>query len=94
VNKKFWDGLPADVRGQLEQAVTEATKYSNEISEKENSEALDDMKKAGKTTFITLSAAENDAMRRAMEPLYKDMASRVGKNVIDEFVRETQGATN
>jgi C4-dicarboxylate-binding protein DctP len=94
VNKKFWDGLPADIRGQLEQAVTEATKYSNEISEKENSEALEDMKKAGKTTFIALTAAENDAMRRAMEPLYKDMASRVGKNVIDEFVRETQGATN
>ena len=25
VNKKFWDGLPADVRGQLEQAMKEAT---------------------------------------------------------------------
>jgi C4-dicarboxylate-binding protein DctP len=33
-------------------------------------------------------------MRSAMEPIYKDMASRVGKNVIDEFVKETHGVTN
>jgi C4-dicarboxylate-binding protein DctP len=94
VNKKFWDGLPADIRSQLEKAMAEATKYANEISEKENAEALEDMKKSGKTTFIVPTAAENDAMRRAMEPIYKDMASRVGKNVIDEFVKETHGVTN
>jgi C4-dicarboxylate-binding protein DctP len=94
VNKKFWDGLPAEIRSQLEKAMAEATKYSNEISEKENAEALDDMKKSGKTTFIVPTAAENEAMHKAMEPIYKDMASRVGKNVIDEFVKETQGVTN
>ena len=94
VNKKFWDGLPADVRGQLEKAMAEATKYANDISKQENSEALEDMKKSGKTTFIVPTAEENEAMHKAMEPLYKDMAARVGKNVIDEFVKETHGATN
>ena len=94
VNKKFWDGLPADVRGQLEKAMAEATKYANNISEQENSEALEDMKKSGKTTFIVPTAEENEAMHKAMEPLYKDMAARVGKNVIDEFVKETHGPTN
>ncbi len=94
VNKKFWDGLPADVRGQLEKAMAEATKYANNISEQENSEALEDMKKSGKTTFIVPTAEENEAMHKAMEPLYKDMAVRVGKSVIDEFVKETHGATN
>ena len=33
VNKKFWDDLPADVRGQLEKAMNEATVYANKISE-------------------------------------------------------------
>ena len=33
VNKKFWDGLPADVRGQLDKAMKEATVYANKISE-------------------------------------------------------------
>src|SRR3982750_4759812 len=35
VNKAFWDGLPADIRTQLEKAMAEATKYSNDLSEKE-----------------------------------------------------------
>src|ERR1700736_2979882 len=72
VNKKFWDGLPADVRGQLEKAMAEATKFANEISKIENAEALEDMKKSGKTTIIVPTAAESDAMRKVMEPIYKD----------------------
>jgi C4-dicarboxylate-binding protein DctP len=93
-NKKFWDGLPADIRGQLEQAMAEATKYGNEISEKENVDSLADMKKSGKTTFIVPTPEENEAMRKAMEPIYRDMANRVGKATIDEFVKETHGVTN
>jgi len=33
-------------------------------------------------------------MRAAMEPIYTDMASRVGKSLIEEFIRETQGMMN
>ena len=33
-------------------------------------------------------------MRKAMEPLYQDMASRVGKQLIDDVVKATQGVTN
>jgi len=94
VNKKFWDDLPADIRGQLEKAMAEATVYSNEISEKENAESLDDIKKSGKTELITPTAAESDAMRKAMEPLYQEMASRVGKQLIDDVVKATSGVTN
>src|SRR6202789_2892643 len=49
VNKKFWDGLPADIRGQLEKAMKEATAFGNGQSAKENEEALAAIKKAGKT---------------------------------------------
>jgi len=94
VNKKFWDNLPADIRGQLEKAMAEATVYSNEISEKENAESLDDIKKSGKTELITPTAAENAAMRKAMEPLYQEMSARVGKQLIDDVVKATSGVTN
>jgi C4-dicarboxylate-binding protein DctP len=94
VNKKFWDDLPADIRGQLEKAMAEATIYSNDISEKENTESLDDIKKSGKTELITPTAAENAAMRKAMEPLYSEMSSRVGKQLIDDVVKATSGVTN
>jgi C4-dicarboxylate-binding protein DctP len=89
VNKKFWDGLPADIRGQLEQAMKEATIFANTSSEKENVEALEEIKKAGKTQIIIPTAEENAQMRKAMEPIYASMAARVGKPLIDEIVKET-----
>ena len=48
-NKKFWDGLPGDVRGQLEKAMAEATAYANQISQTENDEALAEIKKIGQS---------------------------------------------
>jgi C4-dicarboxylate-binding protein DctP len=94
VNKKFWDGLPADIRGQLDKAMKESTAYANKISESENAEALDEIKKSGKTQIIIPTAAEMTAMQKAMEPLYQDMASRVGKQLIEDVRKTAQGVTN
>jgi C4-dicarboxylate-binding protein DctP len=94
VNKKFWDGLPADIRGQLEKAMHDATVYGNETSKSENEEALEAIKKAGTTQIVIPTAAENEAMRKAMLPVYSDMASRLGKGIIEEFQKEAAGATN
>jgi C4-dicarboxylate-binding protein DctP len=94
VNKKFWEDLPADIRGQLEKAMHEATEYGNDIAEKENTEAMDLIKKSGRSTIFVATEAENAAMRKAMAPIYDDMAKRVGKATIDEFIKETMGATN
>jgi C4-dicarboxylate-binding protein DctP len=95
VNKPFWDGLPADIRANLEKAMDESTAYANKISAQENEEALEDIKKSGKTELITPTAAEMTAMRKAMEPIYADMASRVGKQVIDDVVKTVgSGATH
>jgi C4-dicarboxylate-binding protein DctP len=93
VNKKFWDGLPADVRTQLEKAMAEATTYANNISQSENDEALAEMKKSGKITFIELTADQKAAWRKALDPVYTEMQSRVGKDVLDEFQKETRSAT-
>ncbi|WP_407529561.1 TRAP transporter substrate-binding protein [Methylobacterium oryzisoli] len=90
VNKKFWDGLPADLRGQLEKAMTEATAYANEVASKDNADALDEMKKSGKIQFIELTADEKAAWRKALEPVTAEMAKRVGKDVIEEFQREAR----
>jgi C4-dicarboxylate-binding protein DctP len=94
VNKKFWDGLPADIRDQLSKAMKEATAFGNGQSLKENDDALEAIKKAGKTEIVTLTPEQDAAMRRAMEPVYKDVAGRVGQPLIDEFIRETGGVSH
>jgi C4-dicarboxylate-binding protein DctP len=94
VNKKFWDGLPADVRAGCAKAMKEATEYGNGQSAKENEDALAEIKKTGKSEVITPTPEQDAAMRKAVDPVYKDVASRVGQPLIDEFLKETRGATN
>jgi C4-dicarboxylate-binding protein DctP len=94
VNKPFWDGLPADIRGQLEKAMAESTTYANTISAQENDEALEAIKKSGKTTIIVPTGEEMAAMRKAMEPIYDDMGKRVGKQLIDDVVKTVNATTN
>src|ERR1043165_7545844 len=70
VNKKFWDGIPADIRTQLDKAMKEATEFGNSQSAKENDEAKADIRKSGKSEIIKLTSEQDEAMRKAMEPVY------------------------
>lgn len=94
VNKKFWDDLPADIRDQLSKAMKEATDFNNAQSQKENDDAFAEIKKSGKSEIIKLTGEQDEAMRKAMEPVYKDAASRVGQPLIDEFQKEAKSTTN
>jgi C4-dicarboxylate-binding protein DctP len=82
VNKKFWDGLPADVRGMLEVAMKDASTYANAIAQTENAVALDKIKASGKSTIYTLTDAESNEWKKALMPVHKEMESRVGKATI------------
>jgi C4-dicarboxylate-binding protein DctP len=88
-NKKFWDGLPADVRTTLEGAMKDATKYANEIAKKENDDALEAVKKSGKTQIITLTADEKAQMKKALVTVHKENESRVGKEMLQQVYQAT-----
>lgn len=85
VNKKFWDELPADIRGQLDKAMAEATEYANSIAKEENDKALAAMKAAGTTEFHELNDEERQAWIDALQPVYDDVASRVGADLIEKI---------
>src|SRR5258707_716826 len=63
-------------------------------SSKENEDALAEIKKTGKSEIVSLTPEQDAAMRKALEPVYQDVAKRVGQPLIDEFLKETRGATN
>jgi len=89
VNKKFWDGLPADIRTALEGAMKDATKYANDIAKKENEDALAAVKATGKTEIIKLTPQEKDAWKRALLVVHKENESRIGKDIIEAVYKET-----
>jgi len=82
VNKKFWEGLPADIRGQLEAAMKDATLYEKAIAQVDNDRSLEAIKKAGKTTIYTPTAAEQAEFRKVLGPVQQQMESRIGKDLI------------
>jgi C4-dicarboxylate-binding protein DctP len=88
-NKKFWDALPADVRGQLETAMKEATVFANKIAQEENDSSLEKIKASGKTQVYTPTAAERTEFKKALVKTHTDMASRIGKETLDSIYKET-----
>ena len=89
VNKKFWDGLPADIRTTLEGAMKETTKYANDIAKKENDDALEAVRKSGKTEIIQLTPEQKAQMKQALLPVHKQNESRIGKDTIAEVYKAT-----
>ena len=88
-NKKFWDELPADVRGQLEKAMEEASTYANKIAQEENDSSMAKVKASGKTDVYTPTAQERMALKKAMIKVHKEMESRIGADTLREVYKET-----
>jgi C4-dicarboxylate-binding protein DctP len=88
-NKKFWDGLPADIRGQLEGAMKDATKYANAIAQQENDASMEAVKKTGKTKVYVLNDKEKAEWRKALAPVQSQMESRIGKDLIQAVNKES-----
>jgi C4-dicarboxylate-binding protein DctP len=88
-NKKFWDGLPADVRSALEGAMRDATNYANAIAKQENDDALAKVKATGRTQVLALTPAEKNAWKKALLKVHRDSEPTIGKALIQEIYRET-----
>lgn len=89
VNKKFWDGLPPDIRTALEGAMKDATKYANDIAKQENIDALEAVKKSGKSQIQDLTPDERLAFKKAMVKVHKEFEDKVGKDLLQSIYKET-----
>ena len=94
VNKKFWEGLPAEIRTTLEGAMKDATVYANDIAKKENDDALEGVRKSGKTQIITLTADERKAWKKALIGVHREQQARIGKDTLDAIYKATGNDPN
>ena len=83
-NKKWWDGLPADVRAGLDKAVKETTVFFNDTAAKDNADALAKIKASGKIQVHEQTPAEKKAWIAKLMPVHVEMQKRFGKDFIDK----------
>ena len=94
VNKKFWNGLPADIRKTLEGAMKDATKFANDVAKKDNDDALAAVKKSGKSQFVTLTPQERALWKKTMDKAHKEHMGRIGADLIKEVYQATGYTAN
>ncbi len=88
INKKFYDGLPADIRTALDSAIKDSTVYANEIASSENASSLEKIAASKKSTIYTPTPAEINDWKKTLMPVHKEMESRVGKATIEGVYKE------
>ena len=82
-NTKFWNGLPDDIRGELEKVVDEVTVEVNRQAEALNEEARKYIVESGLNEFVTLTPAQREAWREAVRPAWKDFEQSIGPDLIE-----------
>ncbi len=87
VNRKFWEGLAADTRAQLEKAMRETTDYERAIAKKDNEDALAAVRASKKTEVYVLSDSERRRWREALLPVHTKFEQTVGKDSLQAIYR-------
>jgi C4-dicarboxylate-binding protein DctP len=82
-NAKWWDGLPADVRKGLSEAMVEATAHANKLASDINEADRKKITDAGKAKIQKLSKDDVAAWRKTMEPVWKKFEGDIGRDLID-----------
>jgi C4-dicarboxylate-binding protein DctP len=82
-NSKWWNGLPADIKKGLSQAMTESIAYGNKIALTEDQNYRAKVIDAKKAEVIKLTKAEKAEWRNAMKPVWAQFEDEIGKDLID-----------
>ena len=81
-NTKFWNGLPADIRGELEAIVDEVTVEVNKQADALNQGDKQRILDAGTTEILTLTPEQRGQWRDAMQPVWKKFEGEIGADLI------------
>jgi C4-dicarboxylate-binding protein DctP len=92
VNKAFWESLPADLRGGLEQALAEVTEWGNARSEEINVEAKSKIVESGRSQVITLTPEQLAEWQAAMRPVWDRFRESIGAELVDAALASSRSA--
>ena len=90
VNKKFWDGLPADIRKQLERSHDPGHPLRQpDRQEWRTTTRWRPSRRAARRQVYVPTKEERGAFKKVLVPVHQKMAGRIGKETIDNVYKAT-----
>jgi C4-dicarboxylate-binding protein DctP len=89
-NPKWWDGLPADVRKGLSEAMTESIKFGNQVAATEDANFRAKVIADNKAKVLPMNTDQLSAWRTAMKPVWSKFEGNIGKDLIDAAIKSNQ----
>lgn len=80
---EFWEGLPDDVRTELEAILAEVTKEVNRLAEELNQSDKQKIIEAGTSEIIQLTPEDRAAWKEAMQPVWEQFQEGIGEDLIE-----------
>ncbi|HGH4362497.1 TPA: TRAP transporter substrate-binding protein [Pseudomonas aeruginosa] len=81
-NAKFWNGLPADIREELQRIMDEVTVQVNLEAERLNRDARQRILASGASEIHTLSPQQRADWRQAMQSVWQKFRGNVGADLL------------
>lgn len=88
---EFWEGLPADIRGELESILAEVSAKRNGLSTEINEGNKQKVIDAG-TTVRTLTTDQREEWRKAMAPVWEKFEGDIGADLIEAAQASNSGS--
>ena len=80
---EFWNGLPADIRTELQKALDEAIAYGNQVAAEKSQADKQKIIDSKRSEIIELTPAERAQWVEVMKPVWKQFEGQIGKDLID-----------
>ena len=90
-NKKFWEGLPEDIRKVMEETLAEVTEWEQSMAAEINEMDFKQIEANKKVVITTLSPQERKAWENAFKPLYNMFAEKIDKDLVAELLKQKDG---
>jgi C4-dicarboxylate-binding protein DctP len=90
VNPSFWNGLPDDIRLELEAIVEEVAEWGNAISEQINLDGKAKIAESNASEIVSLTADELAVWQEAMRPVWDQFEESIGAELIEAAVSARQ----
>jgi C4-dicarboxylate-binding protein DctP len=82
-NAEFWNGLPDDIRAELDKIMAEVTVEVNKLAAEINEQDKQKIIESGRSEIIELTPEERAAWVQAMQPVWEEFQDAIGEEIVE-----------